>query len=97
MNTICPATNERQQSLLELCSQVDGVLVIGGKSSANTKRLYQTAAANCQQAAHIQSAEDIPPEFYKLEKIGLTAGASTPDEIIEDVECALKAGVAGGV
>lgn len=86
MNTICPATNERQQALLELCSQVDGVLVVGGKNSANTKRLYQTAAANCNLAAHIQSAEDIPPEFFNLEKVGITAGASTPDEIIENVE-----------
>ncbi len=86
MNTICPATNERQQALLELCSQVEGVLVIGGKTSANTKRLYQTAAANCKQAAHIQSAEDIPAEFFNLEKVGITAGASTPDEIIDAVE-----------
>ena len=86
MNTICPATNERQQALLELCSQVEGVLVIGGKSSANTKRLYQTAAANCKLAAHIQSAADIPEEFFKLKTIGITAGASTPDEIIEEVE-----------
>lgn len=93
MNTICPATNERQQALLELCSQVEGVLVIGGKNSANTKRLYQTAAANCKLAAHIQSASDIPPEFFTLKKIGITAGASTPDEIIEDVERKLEAGL----
>ncbi len=90
MNTICPATNERQQALLELCSQVDGVLVVGGKNSANTKRLYQTAAANCKYAAHIQSAADIPQEFKTLSKIGITAGASTPDSIIEEVENALK-------
>ena len=86
MNTICPATNERQQALIELCSKVEGVLVVGGKNSANTKRLYQTAAANCHQAAHIQSATDIPQEFFNLKTIGITAGASTPDEIIEDVE-----------
>lgn len=86
MNTICPATNERQQALLELCSKVDGVLVVGGKNSANTKRLYQTAAANCKLAAHIQSAADIPLEFFNLNTIGITAGASTPDEIIADVE-----------
>lgn len=90
MNTICPATNERQNALLELCSQVDGILVIGGKNSANTKRLYQTAAANCKNAAHIQSADDIPESFFKLSKIGITAGASTPDQIIESVEKALK-------
>ena len=92
MNTICPATNERQQALLELCSQVEGVLVVGGKNSANTKRLYQTAAANCKLAAHIQSAADIPQEFFNLKTIGITAGASTPDEIIEDVERKLEAG-----
>ena len=97
MNTICPATNERQQALIELCSEVDGVLVVGGKNSANTKRLYQTAEANCPKAAHIQSAADIPQEFFNLSRIGITAGASTPDEIILEVEQSLKAGVAGGV
>ena len=90
MNTICPATNERQQALLELCKQVEGVLVIGGKTSANTKRLYQTAAENCRHAAHIQSAQDIPPEFYNLQTIGITAGASTPDLIITAVEEVLQ-------
>ena len=91
MNAICPATNERQEALLELCGLVDGVLVVGGRNSANTKRLYQTAAANCQHAAHIQSAADIPQEFFNLKTIGITAGASTPDEIIEGVALALKA------
>ena len=91
MNTICPATNERQQALLELCKQVDGVLVVGGKNSANTKRLYQTAAANCKMAAHIQNSSEIPQEFFSLERVGITAGASTPDEIIEGVALALKA------
>ncbi|MBR1640581.1 MAG: 4-hydroxy-3-methylbut-2-enyl diphosphate reductase [Treponema sp.] len=90
MNTICPATNERQEALLKLCGQVEGVLVVGGKNSANTKRLYQTAAENCRYAAHIQSAADIPPEFFGLERIGITAGASTPDEIIEEVEASFK-------
>ena len=90
MNTICPATNERQQALLELCQQVEGVLVIGGKTSANTKRLYQTAAQNCKHAAHIQSAQDIPEEFFQLRTIGLTAGASTPDSIIRAVETHLS-------
>ena len=90
MNTICPATNERQQALLELCKQVEGVLVIGGKTSANTKRLYQTAAENCKHAAHIQSADDIPAEFFKLKTIGITAGASTPDSIITAVEQSLR-------
>jgi 4-hydroxy-3-methylbut-2-enyl diphosphate reductase len=90
MNTICPATSERQQALQELCSQVEGVLVIGGKSSANTRRLYQIAAENCMHAAHIQGPSDIPSDFFKLQTIGITAGASTPDSIIQAVEEALS-------
>ena len=83
-NTICPATKERQDSLLELCQKVEGVLVIGGKNSANTKRLFQTAKQNCRHAAHI------PVEFYGLQTVGITAGASTPAKIIEEVKNRLK-------
>lgn len=90
MNTICPATNERQNALLELCKKVDGVLVIGGKNSANTKRLFQTAEKNCKNAAYIQTSQDIPKVFFEMENVGITAGASTPDEIIFDVEKCLK-------
>ena len=89
MNTICPATNERQQALIDLCKKVDGVLVIGGKASANTIRLYQTANANCKRAAHIQGVDDIPKDFYSMDTVGITAGASTPDGIIQKIEDAL--------
>lgn len=89
-NTICPATKERQDALRKLCQQVEGVLVIGGKNSANTKRLFEIASENCEIAAHIQCAEEIPIEFMNMEKIGLTAGASTPDVIIDDVEKKLQ-------
>ena len=91
MNTICPATSERQTALQELCTQVEGVLVVGGKTSANTRRLYQIAAENCPHAAHIQTAADIPQEFFQLQSIGITAGASTPDNIIDQVESVLRA------
>lgn len=90
MHTICPATNERQDALLDLCKTVDGVLVIGGKTSANTKRLYQTAQKNCKNAALIQTAQDIPQHFFSLQKVGITAGASTPDEIIFEVQKKLE-------
>ena len=90
MNTICPATNERQLALSELCKKVEGVLVIGGKNSANTKRLFQTAESLCAHVAHIQGSDDIPTEFYALKSVGITAGASTPDDIIAAVEEKLK-------
>lgn len=85
LDTICPATRERQESLLELCRKVDGVIVIGGKQSANTIRLFQTALKNCSRAVHIENASEIPDDFFGFEKIGITAGASTPDEIISEV------------
>ena len=85
-NTICPATKERQDALINLCSQVCGVLVVGGKNSANTIRLFQTAEKHCKNAAHIQNANEIPKAFFDFEKVGITAGASTPDEIISQVE-----------
>lgn len=90
MNTICPATYERQNSLKELCAKVDAVLVIGGKNSANTRRLYETALQFCGKAAYIQNKEEIPKEFLKLNKIGITAGASTPDFLINEIEESLK-------
>ncbi|MGP1475103.1 MAG: 4-hydroxy-3-methylbut-2-enyl diphosphate reductase [Treponema sp.] len=89
MNTICPATKERQDSLLRLCPLVEGVLVVGGKNSANTKRLLQTAKENCSKAALIESADEIPEDFFKLQIVGITAGASTPDSAIEEVKNAL--------
>ena len=90
VNSICPATHERQDSLVELCAQVDGVLVIGGKSSANTNRLFATAQKLCKKAALIENAGEIPEVFFHLEKVGLTAGASTPDDVILEVELKLK-------
>ena len=90
LKTICNATNQRQEALLDLCKQVDGVIVVGGKNSANTQRLYLSAKANCKMACHIEKASEIPDSFYKLENIGITAGASTPDDVIEEVEKGLK-------
>ncbi len=84
--TICPATYDRQDSLADLCKKVDGILVIGGKNSANTNRLYDKAKTLCAHSALIENASEIPEEFYNLEKIGLTAGASTPDDVIDEVE-----------
>lgn len=90
LKTICPATEERQQALAELAAQVDGIIVIGGKSSANTVRLYLSAKALCPNAWHIETENDIPQEARSLERIGLTAGASTPEDVVDAVEKALQ-------
>lgn len=85
-NTICSATNERQTSATELSSKVDAMIVLGGKNSSNTTKLYEICSSNCSNTIHVESAEDIPKEFLKGENftIGITAGASTPDWIIKE-------------
>lgn len=89
-STICPATHERQDALVRLCARVDGVIVIGGRNSSNTNRLLATAQKHCAHAALIEMADEIPDSFYGLQTIGITAGASTPDSVIDAVENRLK-------
>ncbi|MGL4982551.1 MAG: 4-hydroxy-3-methylbut-2-enyl diphosphate reductase [Treponemataceae bacterium] len=84
-NTICSATNDRQAALDDLRG-VDAILVIGGKNSANTKRLFTSALNICKNVALIETKEEIPYEFFLYERIGITAGASTPDFIINEIE-----------
>ncbi len=86
VNSICPATHERQTALEKLCAKVDGVLVIGGRTSANTNRLFVTAQKLCKKAALIENKDEIPDDFFALGTVGITAGASTPDDVIEEVE-----------
>lgn len=87
--TICPATSERQQALLDLCRRVDAILVVGGRNSANTRRLFATARDQGMPSWHIETADEVVPEMVGFERIGITAGASTPDSIVEDVESRL--------
>lgn len=86
LNTICPATAERQQALKKLADEVDAILVVGGKQSANTKRLLHTALELKKKAWLIEDYSEIPEEIYAYNTVGITAGASTPDFIIEEVE-----------
>ncbi len=88
--TICKATRERQESLIELCKEVDAVLVIGGTESANTQRLKTIAEEQGLPAWLIEDEHDIPDQVYSFERIGITAGASTPQELIDRVETVLK-------
>ena len=92
-NTICSATKERQDSLVELCKKVDAVVVIGGKNSANTIRLYQIAKDNCKNVYHIECEEELPKDVFDFETVGITAGASTPDELINAIENKLVCGI----
>ncbi len=87
-NTICNATNQRQAAVMDLAPRVDMMLVVGSQSSANSKRLAQISRAICGLAYLINTAEDIRPEWFGNETkpiniVGLTAGASTPDFLIE--------------
>ena len=90
-DSICSATMERQDALVELAGKVDGIIVIGGKSSANTRRLYERAKSLVPHADLIEDATMIRKEFLSLGRVGITAGASTPDAVIRGVEEALLA------
>lgn len=87
-NTICSATNVRQESAEKLSKEVDAMIVIGGKNSSNTTKLYEIAKSNCKNTIHIENSSELPEEYINnlnFKKIGITAGASTPDWIIREV------------
>ncbi len=90
-NTICSATFERQNSCRELAKRCDTMIVIGGKHSSNTKKLYEISKEFCEKTFWIENKSEIPYEYIKNSKnIGITAGASTPLLIIEEVIKCLK-------
>lgn len=85
LRTICTATDQRQSAALELAGKVDVMLVIGGRNSANTTRLAQLCEKKCR-TYHIETAQELLPVWLeKSNKVGITAGASTPDWIIGEV------------
>ena len=85
-NTICNATNQRQQSCEELSKMVDAMIIIGGYHSSNTRKLAEVAKKHCKNVYHIEIANELPlNDLSKFKKIGITAGASTPDWIIKEV------------
>ncbi|MFA7467697.1 MAG: bifunctional 4-hydroxy-3-methylbut-2-enyl diphosphate reductase/30S ribosomal protein S1 [Desulfotomaculaceae bacterium] len=90
-NTICLATAERQKETLELAGQVDAMLVLGGKNSANTSKLVQICGGSGIPVYWIETAEELDPVWIKgLSAVGITAGASTPGWIIEEVHCRMN-------
>ena len=85
-NTICSATRERQQETAELASVSDMMVVIGSPNSSNTRKLYDISKQRCDRTFFVSSADELKGrEFPQAEKIGITAGASAPDNIIAEV------------
>ena len=87
VNTICNATEERQRSARALAAEADVMIVIGGKHSSNTRRLYEICSEECAHTYFIQTLEDLCLELPKTARlVGITAGASTPNKLIEEVQ-----------
>ena len=90
-NTICYATHKRQKAVADLAPNVDLMLIIGGKNSANTNRLYQISYSVNKNTYHIETADELNFDKFKdVKVVGITAGASTPDWIIDEVINKLK-------
>jgi len=86
INTICQATELRQKETEELSKKVDLMLIIGGRNSSNTNKLYDISSKNCKNVIFAESKEDVDTNYIKqFEKIGVMAGASTPRENIDDI------------
>lgn len=91
-NTICGATSKRQDAAKDLAKKVDLMLVIGDKMSANTKRLTELCSQAGTQTHQIETVKDLNPSWLKgKEKIGVTAGASTPEWVVDEITALLRA------
>ena len=87
LNTICNATEERQSEAAMIARDVDAMIVIGGKHSSNTQKLFEICKKECQDTYYIQTKEDLDLSVLQsISNVGLTAGASTPNKIIEEVQ-----------
>ena len=85
-NTICNATEERQTEAREIAKRVDAMIVVGGSSSSNTRKLYEICKNECKDTYYIQTLNDLDmTSLGKADCIGITAGASTPNNIIQEV------------
>ena len=90
-NTICAATKIRQEETAELAKEVDAMIIIGGKNSSNTKKLYEVAKKYCKKSISIENEKELDVEYFKdCSVVGIMAGTSTPQESIERVQNILK-------
>ncbi len=92
INTLCSATTSQQAAAQELAHQVDLMFVIGGRESANTRHLAEVAREEGAETYHVESADEIRPEWLDShQRVGVTAGASTPDDAVDAVVARLRA------
>lgn len=90
-NTICNATFDNQDAVRDLAQKADVMIIIGGKNSSNTKQLHTIAKEYCQDSYHIESKNDLQSQWFEGKQLcGISAGASTPDWIIDDVITAIQ-------
>ena len=91
VDTICQPTKQRQNAAVELAQKCDVVIVIGGAHSNNTHELVKTCSRFCPRVHHVQTAADLREEWFcEPDTVGITAGTSTPDSLIHEVERQLK-------
>ena len=87
LNTICNATSERQTEAAGIAKSVDAMIVIGDKHSSNTQKLFEICASACENTYYIQTLDDLDSnQLLSAKTVGITAGASTPNNIIEEVQ-----------
>jgi 4-hydroxy-3-methylbut-2-enyl diphosphate reductase len=91
LDTVCKPTKERQSAAVDMARRADVVIVVGGRSSNNTRELVKTCARHCANVHHVQTESDVRPEWFAAAKVvGLTAGTSTPDAVIDRVEARIR-------
>jgi len=91
VDTVCKPTKERQYAAVEMARQSDVVIVVGGRSSNNTRELVKTCARYCARVHHVETDADVRHEWLEAaEIVGLTAGTSTPDDVIDRVEARIR-------
>jgi len=92
IDTVCGPTKERQIAAIEMAQHSDIVIVIGGAESNNTRELVQTCRRFCQRVYHVQTAADLCEQWFCAnDRVGITAGTSTPDHVIDEVERGIRA------